>query len=59
MRAAGIGGSALVLGDRYGAQVVGLTLSPVQAARAQARAEEAGLSDCVTFQVADVLHTPL
>jgi tocopherol O-methyltransferase len=63
----GIGGSALVLGDRYGAQVVGLTLSPVQAARAQARAEEAGLSDgpsgpvCdhrVTFQVADVLHTP-
>ncbi|MEB3268916.1 MAG: methyltransferase domain-containing protein [Leptolyngbya sp.] len=54
----GIGGSALYLGDRYQATVVGLTLSPVQAERAQARAAAVGWGDRVRFQVADVLHTP-
>ncbi len=54
----GIGGSSLYLGDRYQATVMGITLSPVQAIRATQRAEAAGLADRVTFQVADVLHTP-
>jgi tocopherol O-methyltransferase len=55
----GIGGSSLFLGDRFGDScVVGLTLSPVQATRAQERAEAVGLDDRVTFQVVDVLHTP-
>lgn len=54
----GIGGSALYLGDRFSATVTGLTLSPVQAERAQERAAAAGLSDRVRFQVEDVLHTP-
>lgn len=54
----GIGGSALYLGDRYGCPVVGVTLSPVQMTRAQARSKAAGRGDQVTFAVADVLHTP-
>ncbi|RZM79500.1 methyltransferase domain-containing protein [Leptolyngbya iicbica] len=54
----GIGGSALYLGDRYSAQVSGVTLSPAQAARATERAEAAGLSDHAQFLVADVLNTP-
>ncbi|HEY9888796.1 MAG TPA: methyltransferase domain-containing protein [Candidatus Obscuribacterales bacterium] len=54
----GIGGSALYLCDRYQAQVMGVTLSPKQAARATERAQLAGLGDRATFQVADVLHTP-
>lgn len=54
----GIGGSALYLADRFGAAVVGVTLSPAQANRATERAIAAGLSDRAQFQVADVLHTP-
>ncbi|WP_204137517.1 methyltransferase domain-containing protein [Halomicronema sp. CCY15110] len=54
----GIGGSALYLGDRYQAQVSGVTLSPAQATRATERAESAGMSDRAQFLVADVLNTP-
>lgn len=54
----GIGGSALYLCDRFGASVQGVTLSPLQAERAAARAIAADLADRATFQVADVLHTP-
>lgn len=54
----GIGGSSLVLAQRFGAQVTGITLSPVQAQRAQERAKAAGFSSQVQFQVADALHMP-
>ncbi|MBC7882150.1 MAG: methyltransferase domain-containing protein [Anaerolineae bacterium] len=54
----GIGGSSLYLAQRYGATVEGITLSPVQCARAQARAQSAGLSSTVGFQVCDALDMP-
>ena len=54
----GIGGSALYLCDRYQANVIGITLSPKQAARANERAATAGLANKAHFQVADVLQTP-
>ncbi|AFY64573.1 methyltransferase domain-containing protein [Geitlerinema sp. PCC 7407] len=54
----GIGGSSLYLAAKYGAQVDGVTLSPVQAARATARSREAGFGDRARFQVADALHLP-
>jgi tocopherol O-methyltransferase len=58
----GIGGSALVLAERFQARVVGITLSPVQAGRAIERARAAGLDGntppCATFEVANALHTP-
>ena len=40
----GIGGSSLYLAEKFGAQVTGITLSPVQANRARERARAAGLS---------------
>lgn len=54
----GIGGSSLYLAQKYDAQVTGITLSPVQAARAGVRAATANLSDRVQFQVADALQLP-
>jgi tocopherol O-methyltransferase len=58
----GIGGSALVLAERFRSRVVGITLSPVQAERAIERARAAQLDGdhppCATFQVANALHTP-
>jgi len=54
----GIGGSSLYLGDRYQAQVSGVTLSPAQAERATERAVAAGMGDRAQFLVADVLNTP-
>jgi tocopherol O-methyltransferase len=55
----GIGGSALYLCDRFPtATAIGLTLSPRQAARANERAQAAGLAERAQFQVTDVLHTP-
>jgi len=54
----GIGGSSLYLAAKYGAQVDGVTLSPVQAARATVRSREAGFGDRARFQVADALHLP-
>ncbi|MEA5465862.1 methyltransferase domain-containing protein [Leptothoe sp. PORK10 BA2] len=54
----GIGGSTLYLASKYRAQATGITLSPVQAARAAARADAAGLGDHVQFQVADALAMP-
>ena len=41
-----------------GAEGVGITLSPVQAARAGALADAQGLGDKVQFQVADALNMP-
>jgi tocopherol O-methyltransferase len=54
----GIGGSSLYLADRFSAKVTGITLSPLQAARAAARAELASLSDRTHFQVADAQNMP-
>ena len=54
----GIGGSSLYLAEKFKANVTGITLSPVQAARATARAKEKGLQDQVEFQVADALNMP-
>jgi tocopherol O-methyltransferase len=54
----GIGGSSLYLAEKFHASATGITLSPVQANRAIARAEAAGLSSRTAFQVADALNMP-
>ncbi|HEY9610742.1 methyltransferase domain-containing protein [Allocoleopsis sp.] len=54
----GIGGSSLYLAQKFNARAVGITLSPVQASRAIARAQEAGLANEVQFEVADALDMP-
>ncbi|GKU88759.1 hypothetical protein SLEP1_g2986 [Rubroshorea leprosula] len=54
----GIGGSSRYLATKYGAQCEGITLSPVQAERANALAASPGLADKVSFQVADALDQP-
>lgn len=54
----GIGGSSRYLARKFGAQSKGITLSPVQAERAQALADAQGLGDKVSFQVADALAQP-
>lgn len=54
----GIGGSSLYLAEKYHAQVTGITLSPVQANRAEVRAASQGLSDRTSFLVADALAMP-
>jgi len=52
----GIGGSSLYLAERFQAQATGITLSPVQANRAQERAQAAGID--AQFEVADALQMP-
>lgn len=54
----GIGGSSRYLARKYGSTVKGITLSPVQAGRANAISAAQGLSNQVSFQVADALHQP-
>jgi tocopherol O-methyltransferase len=54
----GIGGSSLVLADRYRAAVTGITLSPVQRERASERARQAGAGEQVSFAVADAMAMP-
>jgi tocopherol O-methyltransferase len=54
----GIGGSSLYLANKFAARVTGVTLSPVQAARARERAREANLDDRVQFEVANALAMP-
>lgn len=54
----GIGGSSRYLARKYGAKCQGITLSPVQAERAQALAAAQGLAGKVSFQVADALKQP-
>ncbi|PWC39693.1 cyclopropane-fatty-acyl-phospholipid synthase family protein [Azospirillum sp. TSO35-2] len=49
----GWGGMALYLARHTGARVTGITLSSEQLAVARQRAEEAGLSDRVTFELRD------
>ncbi|CAK8569916.1 unnamed protein product [Lathyrus sativus] len=54
----GIGGSSRYLAKKFGASCVGITLSPVQAERANTLAAAQGLADKVSFQVADALEQP-
>ncbi|KAJ7978873.1 Gamma-tocopherol methyltransferase [Quillaja saponaria] len=54
----GIGGSSRYLAKKFGAEGQGITLSPVQAERANALAAADGLADKVSFQVADALDQP-
>jgi tocopherol O-methyltransferase len=54
----GIGGSSLYLAQKFQAEAIGITLSPVQAARATERAAAAGLNHAASFQVADALAMP-
>ncbi|MBW4622906.1 MAG: methyltransferase domain-containing protein [Cyanosarcina radialis HA8281-LM2] len=54
----GIGGSSLYLGQKFNATVTGITLSPVQAARATERAAAAKISDRTNFLVADAQSMP-
>jgi tocopherol O-methyltransferase len=54
----GIGGSSLYLAEKLHGEVVGITLSPVQANRAQERATAMDLSDKATFKVANALDIP-
>ncbi len=54
----GIGGSSLYLAQKFDANSIGITLSPVQASRGTERAQEAGLATQVQFQVADAMEMP-
>ncbi|KAL3628532.1 Gamma-tocopherol methyltransferase, chloroplastic [Castilleja foliolosa] len=54
----GIGGSSRYLARKYGARCQGITLSPVQAKRAQELAAAQGLDGKASFQVADALNQP-
>jgi len=58
----GIGGSSLYLAEKFQAAATGVTLSPVQAARATERSREAGMNNLSTqpsaqFFVKDALNT--
>ncbi|KAG7585776.1 SAM-dependent methyltransferase gTMT-type [Arabidopsis thaliana x Arabidopsis arenosa] len=54
----GIGGSSRYLASKFGAECIGITLSPVQAKRANDLAAAQSLSHKVSFQVADALDQP-
>ena len=50
----GVGGSSRYLAKKFGAEALGFTLSPVQAAAAAVYNEQAGLADRVTIKAQDV-----
>jgi tocopherol O-methyltransferase len=54
----GIGGSSLHLAKKFNAQATGITLSPVQASRANQRAAEASLGSSCQFLVANAQEMP-
>ncbi|MBD2384121.1 methyltransferase domain-containing protein [Cylindrospermum sp. FACHB-282] len=54
----GIGGSSLYLAEKFHARATGITLSPVQAARATERAIAANLNDRSQFLVANAQAMP-
>jgi len=54
----GIGGSTRHIARRFGCSGRGITLSPVQANRAQELSNEQGLGDRLGFEVADALRMP-
>lgn len=49
----GLGGSAMWLADQFDCDVTGITISPVQARMAAAKAKARSLAHCVRFQVCD------
>jgi len=49
----GLGGSAFWLADQFDCNVIGMTISPVQARMANKKAKARGLSDRVQFQLKD------
>ncbi|CAN6851289.1 unnamed protein product [Brassica oleracea] len=53
----GIGGSSRYIASKFGAECIGITLSPVQAKRANDLATAQSLSHKVSFQVADALES--
>ena len=55
----GVGGSSLWLARKFDCSVLGLTISPVQAAMATEMAGAEGLSDRVRFEVSDANHLDL
>jgi cyclopropane fatty-acyl-phospholipid synthase-like methyltransferase len=54
----GVGGSSLWLAKERGAEVLGITLAPVQVAKARRYATRRRLADRVHFEVADFTATP-
>ena len=54
----GIGGPAIALARKYGAEVTGIDLEPQLVARANRRAEELGLSDRVEFRTVTLGDLP-
>jgi len=54
----GVGGSSIHLARKYDASADGMTLSPVQAQRGNARAKELNIQDRVAIHVADALEPP-
>lgn len=54
----GIGGSSRHIARKFGGSGVGITLSPVQAARANALSRAQGFGDRLQFTVADALQMP-
>jgi len=52
----GLGAPAIHIASEYGANVTGITISPVEAERARARAQQSGVGDRVRFEIADY-HT--
>lgn len=54
----GIGGSSIHLAKKFSAAGQGITLSPIQANRANQRAAAAGLQKLLRFEVADALAPP-
>lgn len=51
----GVGGSSRLLATLFDAEVLGLTLSPVQVENAQKYTQQAGLQDRVEFRVQDMM----
>lgn len=51
----GVGGSARLLSSLFGASVLGLTLSPVQAKQAEEYTQQCKLQDKVQFRVQDIM----
>eukprot|EP00878_Enallax_costatus_P012923 GHUV01013495.1.p1 GENE.GHUV01013495.1~~GHUV01013495.1.p1 ORF type:complete len:287 (+),score=46.96 GHUV01013495.1:998-1858(+) len=54
----GIGGSSRHISKKFNCKATGITLSPVQAARANELSRKAGLGEQCSFQVADALQQP-
>ncbi|GAA4416151.1 methyltransferase domain-containing protein [Nibrella viscosa] len=54
----GVGGSSVFLASRFGCQVEGITLSPKQVAHARQKAMALGVSEAVTFSVANYTNMP-